>query len=75
MALLRMCDSVYLYGAKLLPTTVSVYPVDCVNICHSLKTQHYCLCPNGRYNLPLAAHPLTPPILSPYSYVPLVILQ
>ena len=67
MALLRMCDSVYVHGAraKLLSTTVSVYPVDCVNICHSLKTQHCYLSPNGRCNPP-PTHPLMLPIL--YSY-------
>ena len=48
-------------GAKLLLTTTSVYPVDCTCICPLLKTQHHCLCPNGRCNPPLASHPPTPP--------------
>ena len=41
-------------GAKLLLTTTSV---DCACICPLLKTQHYCLCPNGRCNPPSASHP------------------
>ena len=44
-------------GAKLLLTTISVYPVDCTCICPLLKTQHHCLCPNGRCNLLSASHP------------------
>ena len=40
-------------GTKLLPTTV---------------TQHCCLCPCGRYNLPLAAHP--PQLPTPLSSHP-----
>ena len=51
-------------GAKLLLTTTSVYPVDCTCICPLLKTQHHCLCPNGRCNSPSASppppHPLPP---------------
>ena len=47
-------------GARLLPTTVLTYLVDWVCFCHWLKTQHYCLCPNGSYNLPLATHPPSP---------------
>lgn len=37
-------------GAKLFPMTVSAHPVDCSCFCHLLKAQHYCLCPNGKYN-------------------------
>ena len=48
-------------GARLLPTTVSTYPVDWVCFCHLLKTQHCCLCPSGSFNLPSAAHPPPPP--------------
>ena len=48
-------------GAKLLLTTTSVYPVDCTCICPLLKTQHHCLCPNGKCNPPLASHPPPPP--------------
>ena len=47
-------------GAKLLPMTVSAYPVDCVYVCHLLKTQHCCLCSSGRYTPPPAAHPSPP---------------
>ena len=55
-------------GAKLLLMTTSVYPVDCACICPLLKTQHHCLCPNGRCNLPSASHPPPPP---PYPLPPL----
>ena len=48
-------------GAKLLLTPTSVYPVDCTCICPLLKTQHHCLCPNGRCNPPSASHPPLPP--------------
>ena len=49
-------------GAKLLLTLTSIYPVDCTCICPLLKTQHHCLCPNGRCNPPSASHPLPPPL-------------
>ena len=48
-------------GAKLLLTTTFAYPVDCACIWPLLKTQHHCLCPNGRCNLPSASHPPLPP--------------
>ena len=51
-------------GAWLLPMTISTYPVDWVCFCHLLKTQHCCLCPNGRYNPPLATHPPPPSTLA-----------
>ena len=54
-------------GARLLPKTVSTYPVDWVCFCHLLKTQHCCLCPNGRYNQPPAIHHLHHP---PYPLPP-----
>ena len=45
-------------GAKLLLMTTSVYHVDyACCICPLLKTQHHCLCPNGRCNPPSASHP------------------
>ena len=47
-------------GARMLPTTVSTYPMDWVCFRHLLKTQHHCLCPNGRYNLQLPTHPHRP---------------
>ena len=50
-------------GAKLLLTTTSVYPVDCACVCPLLKTQHQCLCPNGRCDPPLAFHPPTRPLI------------
>ena len=60
-------------GTRLLPTTVSTYPVDWVCFCHLLKTQHCCLCPSGRYTrlrLPTCLHH------PPTSYnMPSVILQ
>ena len=57
----------YVGGAKLLLTTTAVYPVDCACICPLLKTQHHCLCPNGRCNPPSASHP---PLPSPHSHTP-----
>ena len=50
-------------GAKLLLTTTSVYPVDCTCICPLLKTQHHCLCPNGRCNPLSASHPPAHPLI------------
>ena len=60
-------------GAKLLLTTTSVYSVDCACICPLLKTQHHCLCPNGRCNPPSASH-LHPPFgfLPPPTHPPLI---
>ena len=57
-------------GAKLLPTTASAHPVDCVCFCHLLKTDHCCLCQNERYNPTPAAHPLHPshPLLTHATY-------
>ena len=49
-----------LWDAKLLPMSVSTYPVDCVHLCHLLRTQYHCLCPNGGENLPLACPPTHP---------------
>ena len=51
--------------ARLLPMTVSTCPVDWVLFCHSLKTQHCCLCPYGSFNPPPAAHPPPPPTPPP----------
>ena len=51
--------------AKLLLMTASVYPVGCACICPLLKTQHHCLCPNGRCNPPLTSHPPTPTTPTP----------
>ena len=48
-------------GAKLLPATVSAYPVDCVCFNDSLKTQHCYLSYNGRYNPSPVAYPHPPP--------------
>ena len=52
-------------GARLLTTTVSTCPVDWVPFCHSLKTQHCCLCPYGSFSPPLATHPPPPPTPPP----------
>ena len=52
-------------GAKLLPTIVSAYPVDCVCFCDLLKIRHCCLSSNERYNSPPAAHPPPPPPTHP----------
>ena len=59
-------------GAKLLLTTTSVYPVDCTCICPLLKTQHHCLCPNGKCNPPSASHPPLPPPHPPPTPHPLI---
>ena len=54
-------------GVKLLLATTSVYPVDCACICPLLKTQHHCLCPNGRCNPPSASrHPPPTPLYTPF---------
>ena len=62
-----MCD------AKLHPTAVLAYPVDCDCWCHLLDTHCCCMSPNGTLNPPLASHPprhsLTP------LYMPSIILQ
>ena len=58
-------------GAKLLPTTISAYPMDCVCFCHLLKTQHCCLCSNARYDLPPAGHSPPPPSSPPPISLPL----
>ena len=51
-------------GDKLLPMAVLIHPVVCVHPCHLLRTQHNCLCPNGRENpsstCPPAPHQLPP---------------
>ena len=52
------------WGAKLLPMSVSVYPVDCVHLCYLLTTQYHCLCSNGRENSPSTC----PPTLLPPTY-------
>ena len=56
-------------GAKLLLTVSSVYPVDCACICPLLKTQHHCLCPNGKCNRPSASHPPLPPPSHPHPLI------
>ena len=56
-------------GAKLMLMTTSVYPVDCACICPLLKTQHHCLCPNGRCNLPSASHPPPLPQAPPTPFI------
>ena len=61
-------------GVKLLPMSISTYPVDCVHLRHLLRAQYHCLCPNGREGPPLACpptpttpppptHPLTHPLM------------
>ena len=57
-------------GSKLLLTTTSVYRVDCTCICPLLKTQHHCLCPNGKCNPPSASHPPPPPPHPPLARPP-----
>ena len=49
---------------KLLPMTISAYPVDYVCSWHLLKTQHCCICPNRRYNLTSAPPTCSSPCTS-----------
>ena len=58
------------WGAKLLPMTILIYPVDYVYPCHLLRAQHHYLCPNCKENPPLACsttppHPTIPQPLPP----------
>ena len=46
-------------GVKLLTMSVSTHSVGCVHICHLLRGQHHCQCPNGNEN-PASACPPTP---------------
>ena len=55
-------------GVKLLTMSVLTHPVGCVHICHLLRGQHHCQCPNGRENPPPACPPPTlPPPMQPPS--------
>ena len=56
------------WGAKLLPMSFSMYPVDCVHLCHLLRTQYHYLCPNCREN-PICPPP-TPSLPPPYTQHP-----
>ena len=56
--------------AKLLPMTVSAYPVNFVCFYYIMMIQQCCLCPNGRYLSSFPATHTTHPI-----YVSLVMLQ
>ena len=58
---------------KLLTMSVSAHPVGCVHICHLLRGQRYCQCPNGG-EPPLACPPTLPPPTHPL-YMTRVILQ
>ena len=62
--------NMHVTGARLLSTTVLTCPVDWVPFCHSLKTQHCCRCPYGRFNPPPATHPLPPPTHPPPIHPP-----
>ena len=52
-------------STRLLPTTVSTYPVNWICFCHLLKTQYCCLCPITHLQLP------TCPTLFPPTHPPL----
>ena len=52
-------------GAKLSPTTVSAYPVDCGCLCHLLDTLYCCVSLNGRVNPPSASQPPPPTPAAP----------
>lgn len=51
------------WDVKLLSSAISACHVNCGCFCAILKAQHYCMCSNGWYNPPTAAHP--PPLPSP----------
>ena len=55
-------------GAKLLLTTTSACPVDCACF-WPLQTQHYCLCPNGSFDLHFASHPPPAPLPPTHSLI------
>ena len=59
-------------GAKLQPTTVLAYPVDCDCLYHLLVTHHCCMCPNGSLNPPSASHLPPPPPASLPPTLPLI---
>ena len=53
-------------GAKLYPTAVLAYAVDCDCLCHLLNTQCCFLCLNASLNLPLASLPPAHPLFMPF---------
>ena len=58
---------------RLLPMTVSAYPMDWVCFCHLLKTQECCLCPNRSItHLWLPIHLHHPPHPNPILHTPLL---
>ena len=59
-------------GARLRQTTVSTCPVNWVPFYNLLKTQHCCLCPYGKLNLPPATYPPLHPLHPPSTYPPLI---
>ena len=59
-------------GAKLHPTAVLAYPVDCDCLCHLLNTHYCCLCLNGSLNMLSASQPTptTPrPLLPTHPFI------
>ena len=54
-------------GVKLLTMSISTHPVGCVHICHLLRAQHHCQCPNVRENPPLVFPPTPTAHPSPYT--------
>ena len=63
------------WGARLLPMAVSIYPVDCVHLCHLRRAQHHCLCSNGRENPPSACIPCPLHPLTPHTYMTPMLLE
>ena len=45
------------WDAKLVPVSISIYPVDCIQLRNLLKTQHNCLCLNSMENQSLTCPP------------------
>ena len=54
-------------GVKLLTMSVLTHPVVCVHVCHLLRGQHHCWCPNGKENPPPACPPTPTTHSSPYT--------
>ena len=74
------CTNQGWHGVKLLIMSISTHAVGYVHICHLLRGQHYCQCPNNRESPPSAwpptpiAHPVPLPPTHPL-YTTRVILQ
>ena len=50
------------WGAKLILTADLAFPVSCASMGHLPMAQHWPLCLNVCFSLPVAPHPLAPPL-------------